>query len=102
MAYTNERKYMHSEEDKVLSVSVVDDTGAAKTLVSAVFIMADIEKTSLSGIVINGSTLNITLDPADTKNMRGVYRYEVRGVDADDKSEVVATGEIFISESLTA
>ena len=107
---------MHQGDTKRLRVTVVDETGAAKSLVGAQNIRwwvarkvtsttKLIQKSTTGGIVVNdasGGILTIEIDPADTQAVSGEYYHELEVVDAADDVGTVLRGTMTVVRALVA
>jgi len=109
---TTVNKSMKSGDDKVMPFSVVDNSGNAVTVTggSATYAIANsvdgpalVTKTSAAGaITLSGSTITVTLVPADTASMAGVYYHELEVTDSDGDVFTPACGTMTIERDLIA
>jgi len=100
---------MYSGDDKSIAVTVTDPDGAAVTLTGATATWALatapgaaplVTKTSGDGeIAIGGDDANVvtvTLEPADTATLGGVYLHELQLVDGANKTHTVYQGTLYV------
>jgi hypothetical protein len=100
----------HAGETIILSVSVVDHTGTAKTVdtaTSATFTLilgsTTITKTLASGITVSGSTATVTIAASETASAAaGTYNYQLYLVDAASVTACVVYGSVRLTASLVA
>ena len=100
---------MYSGDDKSIAVTVTDPSGAAVTLTGATASWALatapgatplVTKTSTDGeIAIGGdddNVVTVTLEPADTAALGGVYLHELQLVDGAAKTHTVYQGTLHV------
>ena len=80
-------------------VAEVDVTGADVT-----YVIADsavrVTKTTDDGITIDGAVVTVTLDPADTAELAGVYAHEMQITDPSGNVGTVMIGEVSIAKDI--
>ena len=57
-----------------------------------------LEKTTLDGIAISGSTITVILNGEDTINLHGIFRHQLTIVDVDLNRYVIDEGKITIGQ----
>ena len=57
---------------------------------------AVLEKTTLDGITVSGSTITVILNGEDTINLHGIFRHQLTIVDVDLNRYVIDEGKITI------
>lgn len=97
---------MASGDSKQLIVTIVDDAGAPVDVTggTVVYVIADREvrvtKTTGDGVVIDESTVTVTLDPADTAALAGLYGHEMQVTDVAGHVYTVLTGQVSIAKDV--
>jgi hypothetical protein len=110
MAVTTVNKDMVSGRTKVMPFSAVDNDGDAVTVTggSATYKIADtpystalVTKTSAAGdITLAGSTVTVTLEPADTEDLDGIYYHELEVIDGGANEYTGFSGAIVVRRNL--
>ena len=105
---------MTAGDSKVLEVTVTDADGAAVDLSGAQTIRwhmsrsvnsrpATVEKALGAGITVTngpGGIFSVTLDSADTEDLRGDFVHEAEVIDEDGNVSTVLSGAVTISAAL--
>ena len=97
---------MFRADTEIIKVAIVDRDGEAVdlTAATAIFVIrsptapfaALVTKTVGSGIVISGSSLLVTLAPADTDELSGLHLVEAEVTDYIGNVSTVLRGEMYV------
>lgn len=99
------RDEMHSGDTLVATIPItdgdgapVDLTGASATyrIVSGDNTQVHVTKTESDGLVLAGSTVTLTLSPADTAALSGIYYHEMEITDTAGNVSTVLAGTLTI------
>lgn len=103
---------MVSGDSKTLDIGIVDGDGVAVDVSTAPAIAyqiaaspaatALVTKTLASGITVATSTVSVTLAPADTASLAGVYYHELQVTDAGGRVFTALSGYVTIERDLIA
>lgn len=104
MAEISQDFEMYSGESKIISFSITGDDGNLKNLTGCVItwilVGSTITKSTIGGAIqISGSNANVILQPSDTVNKIGSFVHQMRVIDTNSDSEIVATGTAKINTS---
>lgn|SRR5690606_34993416 len=97
---------MTSGDTKRLRVTITDSDGVEVDVTGAtiIYVIADsqerVRKATGDGITIDGAVVTVTLDPADTAELAGVYAHEMQIVDGAGQVQTVFTGQMSIAKDL--
>lgn len=97
---------MISGDTKRLEVTIQDADGAEVDVTGAAvtYVIADsavrVAKTTDDGITIDGAVVTVTLDPADTAELAGVYAHEMQITDPSGNVGTVMIGEVSIAKDI--
>lgn len=102
---------MMSGDSKTLTVNVVDGDGVAVDVSTAAAIVYEIaaspaaatsyvSKALTTGVTVATSTVTVTLAPADTKDLAGVYYHELEITDASGHVFTAFSGYVTIARDL--
>jgi hypothetical protein len=100
---------MHQGDTEVLSIAIVNRSGEPVDLTGATAIyairdvanspVALVSKSIGNGIIVSGSTLLVSLDPADTGDLLGIYYNELEIRDYMGNVSTTLPGEIRIKKA---
>lgn len=103
MTAINQDFTMWSGDTRSLVIGVDDGTGASVDVSSAsrlIWILYDLDDgasrlrkdSDVSGVSFGGSEVTITIDPADTVDLNGMYGHEAELVDSAGNKSTVSVG----------
>lgn len=98
---------MVSGDSKVLEIEIGDDDGVSVDVTGAniTYAIADrairvTKQTGGQGVTIDGSLVTVTLSPADTAGLAGVYSHEMEIVDMEGNVSTVLRGQVGIARGI--
>lgn len=97
---------MYAGDSKEIIISVTDETGSTLSLLGATvkWLLKNnsmsISKDTTNGITINGSDININLEPSDTISLSGMYEHEVELTDSLGNVSTVTKGTVNIIKGI--
>lgn len=97
---------MHSGDDKLITITVLDQDDVAVPLTGASISMVIAQRAGSAPIVTKAGTITddlngifeVQLDAADTDSLAGVYHWEAQVTDVNTRKATVAYGSIEIKE----